>query len=103
MKYQALRPNFFSMVGGWRVLGVGWVMGWVGGGGVGHGVVGWVGRWWWEGLWGGGGVGHGVGGWGGGVVGPHDTPMLFLDNLVKKLTKLSKNNMGALWGMSDAL
>ena len=33
MKYQALRPHFFSMVGGWRVLGVG-------GGGVGHGVGG---------------------------------------------------------------
>ena len=31
MKYQALRPHFFSVVGGWRVLGVGeWVLvGWV--------------------------------------------------------------------------
>ena len=38
MKYQALRPHFFSMVGGWRVLGVGW---WVGGGGVVASGVGW--------------------------------------------------------------
>ena len=51
MKYQALRPHFFSMVGGWRVLGLG---GWVGGGRV----------------------GHGVGGWDGGGVGPHDTPIM---------------------------
>ena len=51
MKYQALRPHLFSMVGGWRVLGVG---GWVGGSGVGHGVGGWLG---------GGGVVHGVGWW----------------------------------------
>ena len=53
MKYQALRPKFFS-VGGWVV--VGWVgmgrggvvvVGWV------VGVVGWVvmvwGGWWWRG------------------------------------------------------
>ena len=68
MKYQALRPHFFSVVGGWRVL-------WVGGGGVGHGVE------------------------GGGVVGPHDTPnhgrhqmppMIFSDNLVKKLDQIVK-------------
>ena len=44
MKYQALRPHFFFVVGGWRVLGVG----------------GWVCS----------------GGWGGGVVGPHDTPII---------------------------
>ena len=52
-----------------------------------------------------------VGRWlGGGVVGPHvtpimgasDAPMLFVDNLVKNLTKISKNNMGASWGVSDA-
>ena len=80
MKYQALRPHFISMVGGWGV--VGWFGGWVVGGRVGHGV----GGWWWGASW---------GGWGwGGVVGPHDTPhhggchmpppMLFFDNLVKK-------------------
>ena len=67
MKYQALRPHFFSVVGGWRVLGVGgwwqggscggcvvvgWVMGWMGGvghgvgGHMGHGMGGWVGEWW---------------------------------------------------------
>ena len=39
MKYQALRPHFFSVVGGWRVLGVG------GGGGVGDGVGGCLGWW----------------------------------------------------------
>ena len=55
MKYQALRTHFFSMLGGWRVFGVGWlwvvvgwVMGWVGVffgiGGVAHGVSG---GWWW--------------------------------------------------------
>ena len=37
MKYQALRPHIFSVVGGWRVLGV---CGWVVVGGVGHGVGG---------------------------------------------------------------
>ena len=48
MKYQALRPKFFSM-GGWRVVGqvvVGWVVVGKGGGsrvgGGGVGVVGWV-------------------------------------------------------------
>ena len=41
MKYQALRPHFFSIVGGWRVLGVGGSWGgWMGGCGVGHGVGG---------------------------------------------------------------
>ena len=89
MKYQALRPHFFSVVGGWRGLGVG-------GGGVGHGV-----GWW---LAGDGVGGVGVGEWvGGGVVGPHDTPhhgghqmssMLFFDNLVEKLNQIVKNNMG---------
>ena len=58
MKYQAVRPHFFSMVGGWRVLGVG------GGGVV---ACGWVCGWWWVG-WMGGGVG-GVGGEGWGWVG----------------------------------
>ena len=62
MKYQALRPHFFSMVGwvvvwGWwgGVLGVGWV-GWVM-------VWGWWGGWWCGGWWcgsGGGWVGFGV-------------------------------------------
>ena len=54
MKYQALRTHFFSVVGGWRVLGVGGggvVASWVGGGGgMGGGVGGWVyfGGWgWW--------------------------------------------------------
>ena len=44
MKYQALRPQFFSM-GGWGVVGWGW---WVGGNGVGWVVVGWgvVEGWW---------------------------------------------------------
>ena len=58
MKYQALRPQFFSMVGGWRVLGVG--------------------GWWWGGSWGGWGWwwGFGVGGWVGGVVSPHDSPIM---------------------------
>ena len=88
MKYQALRPHFFSVVGGWRVLGVGgWWWGgswggWVGGDGVGwYVVMGWVGLWV-------------VGGWGGGVVGVHDTPhhggALFFDNLVKKLDQIVK-------------
>ena len=62
-KYQALRPHLFSMVGGWRVLGVG-------GGGVSCGVGGWVMVGWVMGWVGGGGVG-GVGD--GGVVSPHDT------------------------------
>ena len=90
MKYQALRPHFFSVVGGWRVLGVdgwwwggswggcvcdggvggcwlhgswggwvvvmGWVMGCLGGGCMGHGV----GGWWWCGSWAGGAGGLGV-------------------------------------------
>ena len=50
-KYQALRPHFFPVVGGWRVLGLGlvggvggvggevWGGGWVGGGVVGSGWV----------------------------------------------------------------
>ena len=44
MKYQALRPQFFSM-GGWGV--VGWMLGWQGGGvgGGGVGVVGCVVGW----------------------------------------------------------
>ena len=47
MKYQALRPHFFS-VGGWRWWDGGWWGGWWWGGGVrvgggGMGVVGWVG------------------------------------------------------------
>ena len=93
MKYQA-------WVGGWRVLGVG---GWLGSGGVGHGVGGWVMVGWSWGI--GGGLGHGVGGGGmggvgsHGVVDPHDSPhhgghqmppMLFFDNLVKKLDQISK-------------
>ena len=50
-------------------------------------VIGWVSGWWW------GGVGSG------GVVGPHDTPimggcqmppMLFFDNLMKKLDQIVK-------------
>ena len=47
MKYQALRPHFFSVVGGWRVLGVdGGVVAdevgqWVGG----CILLGWVGCW----------------------------------------------------------
>ena len=119
MKYQALRPHFFSVVGGWRVLGVGgvgvghgWVCVWVGGGRVGHGMGG--------GGVGGIGVGHGVcvcvGGWmvvgwvmgwvvvggvGLGVVvlwvpihppswGHQMPPMLFFDNLVKKLDQIVK-------------
>ena len=57
---------------------------------------------WLEGSWGGcvvvGGLWGGwVGGWlvvglvgYGGVVGPHDTPMLFFDNLVKKLVQIVK-------------
>ena len=48
MKYQALRPHFFPMVGGWRVLG--WVGGQGWGGWVGSdGVIlsGWVAKWWW--------------------------------------------------------
>ena len=94
MKYQALRPTFslWWMVGGFlgwvggRVV-VGWIVGWV--------VVGWVMGWVGVGL-----VGLGVmGGWGYGVVGPHDTPhhgglsdapMLFFDNLVKKLDQIVK-------------
>ena len=45
MKYQALRPQFFSVGGwGWGWVGVGWV-GWVG-----WMVVGWG---WWDGWWGG--------------------------------------------------
>ena len=69
MKYQALRPQFFSMGRwgvvarwGWWWVGVGWWWGGWGGGGVGGGRGGRVG---------GGGVGVGVGGvWsGGGVVG----------------------------------
>ena len=80
-KISALRPHFFSMVGGWRVLGV------EGGG------------WWWVMGWVGGGVGGVVGSLGGGVVGPYDTPpswgcqmppMLFFDNLVKKLDQIVK-------------
>ena len=72
MKYQALRPHFFSMVGGWRVLGVGgWHWGWW----VGGVVMLWV---------------------------PMMPPMLVFDNLVKNLTKCQKNNMGASWGASDA-
>ena len=51
----ALRPHFFSVVGGLKVPGVG---GWVGGGGGGGGVV----------------VLVVVGVWGGGVMGLHDTP-----------------------------
>ena len=47
MKYQALRPHFFSVVGVWRVFGVGG--GGVGGGGVGGCVC----QWWWGGSWGG--------------------------------------------------
>ena len=40
-KYQALRPHFFHVVDGWRVLEVGGVGGEVGGGGFfGGGVVG---------------------------------------------------------------
>ena len=57
MKYQALRPHPFSVVGGWRVLGVGGVVaGGVGGYvcGVG-GVGGWLGGFWWVGGEGGGG------------------------------------------------
>ena len=82
MKYQALRPHFFSMVGGCRVLGVGgggvmaggWACGW-GGGVVGSGWVGDV-------------MGSG---WGGGV------------HLIGKIIfVLRKNNMGASQGMSDA-
>ena len=122
MKYQALRSYFFSVVGGWRVLGVGgwvvvvvWMVGWVGvfwWGGVGG--EGWG---WWVGRWGGGVVGSGwVGdvmgsGWGGGVhlIGkiilsleknnmgasdtPNDAPMLFFDNLGKKLDNLSTSNI----------
>ena len=42
MKYQALRPQFFSMVGGW-VGGSG--VGWVGGSVVVGQVMGWVGGW----------------------------------------------------------
>ena len=48
MKYQALRPHFFSVGGlgvvGWGVVGGGWlVVGLVGGGGGGVGMVmGWV-------------------------------------------------------------
>ena len=66
MKYQALRPHFFSVVGGW-----------VDGGGVGHGVGGFVvvGKGHGVGWCVCGGIGHGVDGVeGGGVVGPHDTP-----------------------------
>ena len=65
---------------------------------------GWLeGSWWldgccWGGLW---------GGWCGGVLGSHDMggircPHVFSDNLVKKMNKLSKNNIGASWGASDA-
>ena len=52
MKYQALRPHFFPVVGGWRVLQVGWVARWWWGG------WGWWGGfgWWVVVLW-------GVGGW----------------------------------------
>ena len=59
MKYQALRPHFFSMAGGWRFLGVS-------GGGVG-------------GVGGGGAVGpHDTT-----IMGGHQMPtMLFFDNLV---------------------
>ena len=51
MKYQALRPHFFSVVG-WGIMGWGGVVGLDGGGGGGGGWV-WCG-----------GVGGGVG-WGG--------------------------------------
>ena len=72
MKYQALRPHFFSVVGGSRVLGMG--------------------GWWWGGSWGVWVVVRWVIGWvgSGGVVGPHDTPMLFFDNLVKKSDQIVK-------------
>ena len=56
MKYQALRPHFFSVVGSWRVLRVsGWV-GWWGGSMGGWvcwwAVVGWVMGWVdWMGGW----------------------------------------------------
>ena len=82
---------------------VGGFLGWVGGRVCGSGwwVMGeWVGGWWWE--------GHGVGGGevdgGGGLIvvvmlwipmtppswGASDAPMLFFDNLVKKLDQSVK-------------
>ena len=87
---------------------------------------GWVGGWWWwDGSWGGWvvgqvmvgwvGVGHGLGGcwWGGSWVGgwcwgaspqhPHHggchmPPMLFFDNLVKKLDQIVKKQHGGIRG-----
>ena len=59
MKYQALRAHFFSVVGGWRILGVG-------DGGVGHMGIGVRGP-------------HDTP-----IIGGIRCPMLFFDNLVKK-------------------
>ena len=47
MKYQASRPQFFSM-GGWGVVGC-WVVGWVMVGVGGGGVSGGGGAEWWRG------------------------------------------------------
>ena len=95
--------------------------GWVDGGWVGHGVwvvvgwvVGWVGGWvCGSGVGGGGWVsGDGVGGYGVVVLwvpmtppswGHQMPPMLFFDNLVKNITKLSKNTMGALGGVMGSI
>ena len=84
MKYQAFLPHFGS-VGGW--------------------LEGSWGGWWWGGLWGGWMVVGWVMGWVGGLVvllvpmtapsweasdTPCDTPMLFFDNLGKKLDQIVK-------------
>ena len=79
---------------------VGWVMGWVGGDGMGHRVGGWGWGWSWVGEW----VLVGsVSGWlvvgwvwfGVPMTPPHHgghqmPPMLFFDNLVKKLDQIVK-------------
>ena len=86
MKYQALRPHFISVVGGWGVLGVG------GGGVMAGGVGGWVGGFWWGGWWDGWGSGVVGSGWVGDVMGSGwGGGVHFIGKII---LFLEKNNMG---------